>query len=212
MKGLKQTLLEPPHGNALQACVASILMRPDLSSVPNFAAEPDPYSALREFLAPLGLGFTKVGCFDGALEFAPVGEGGCWCVIAGPSPRGDHRHAVVGRARGKALVAEWDPHPDGRMLAGPAVWCGLFVALDPSERVAAAAAAAAAVKAKAPAEQVDDGDGDGGGEGGADEEGADEEGELCLACGELGHGAEACALVARPAEKWYKTGSLLCNP
>jgi hypothetical protein len=133
-----------------QACVSSILELP-LPAVPNFAAETDPYAALHAFLALRGLGFLKIELPQAApessgstppppqLPFAPAGESGsALCVLAGPSPRGAHRHAVVGRAIGRRLEPVFDPHPDGGMLAGPPVWAGFFISVDPAQHCAPA--------------------------------------------------------------------------
>lgn len=121
--------VSPSSGNALQACVASILEM-ELATVPNFIKQTDYLDALNAFLAARGLCFLKVDlAAAGALPFK---TGPTLCVAAGPSPRGDFKHAVVARVEGVQVVPVHDPHPQGGMLAGPAVWAGFFVALEPA--------------------------------------------------------------------------------
>ena len=125
-----QTELEPPHGNALQACVATVLGL-ELADVPNFAREQDLYVALREFLATRGLGFVKISV-DAAtsrVPFAPSAKQ-TLCLAAGSSPRGDHRHVVVAALDAHDTLPRFvfDPHPDGRMLRD-VQWVGLFTSV-----------------------------------------------------------------------------------
>ena len=60
-----QTILEPPYGNALQACAASILGI-SLNLVPNFVVEVDYWDAMLRFAALRGLTLIKVN-LDGGL-------------------------------------------------------------------------------------------------------------------------------------------------
>jgi len=129
----RQTDHSPATGNALQCCVATILRMSSLDAVPNFIKAADPYAVLRAFLADKGLGFVKIELdAHGRMPFYP---GDCDVVVAGPSPRGDFRHAVVGRLRDASsriphLV--FDPHESDAFFNGkPAAWVGLFVALRP---------------------------------------------------------------------------------
>ena len=77
------------------------------------------------------MGFQKVPVFEGGrLAFPP--PPGALCLLAGPSPRGAHKHVVVARVSHEGLLEpSHDPHPDGTMLAGEAEWAGLFVVVDP---------------------------------------------------------------------------------
>eukprot|EP01006_Ploeotia_vitrea_P017853 TRINITY_DN49086_c0_g2_i1.p1 TRINITY_DN49086_c0_g2~~TRINITY_DN49086_c0_g2_i1.p1 ORF type:complete len:160 (+),score=16.45 TRINITY_DN49086_c0_g2_i1:45-482(+) len=128
MKEVRQDDFKAGSGNALQACVASILER-DLASVPNFIKSENYMTALHEYLQPLGLTFIKIVLKDGKLE-NPVAKD-TLCLLAGKSPRGDHRHVVVGKGSGTDLEEVFDPHPDNTGLDGPFMWAGLFVAINP---------------------------------------------------------------------------------
>ena len=100
--------------------------------MPNFIAAEEGYlAALNSWLGRRGMGFQKVALSEGGrLQFPP--PEGALCLLAGPSPRGVHKHVVVARASaGGVLVGAHDPHPDGTMLAGDAEWAGLFVVTDP---------------------------------------------------------------------------------
>jgi hypothetical protein len=121
-----QTQFDATKGNALQACVASILGL-QLHQVPNFVTFPEPYDELRHFLSLQGLGFTKIELKDGVLPFPPYGTSS-FCILAGRSPRGNFRHAIVARLSANSVhpQAYFDPHPDNTMLKSMD-WVGLFV-------------------------------------------------------------------------------------
>lgn len=89
MKPVAQADLTPGSGDALRACVASILELL-VQDVPNFITDPRGYlPALQEFLTQRGLAFVKMPLRGGALPFPlalPDGSD-CFCVVAGPSPR-----------------------------------------------------------------------------------------------------------------------------
>jgi hypothetical protein len=131
MSGVRQTDFTPTKGNALQACIATIL-HVDLDSVPNFIALPGPdiYQHVREFLARHGLGFIKIMLDEqGQMPFYP---GDVKCLVAGQSPRGSHRHVVVAEFKQGKLIHVFDPHPSDEFLSGVPLWVGLFVSMDPS--------------------------------------------------------------------------------
>ena len=125
MKPVMQTDLSPGGGNALQACVASILGE-NIDSVPNFVKAPDYLKALQQWLKSRRLSLLKIELQNGRLRYATPGS---LCILAGRSPRGNFRHAVVGLCleSGEFQVA-FDPHPDGRGLVGLPIWAGFFVA------------------------------------------------------------------------------------
>ena len=148
-----QTILAPPHGNALQAAVATVLDAGSLDDVPNFVAAPDGdyWGAMQEHARSVGLGLVKVPLQpDGRLAFP--GPAGALCVARGASPRGDHGHVVVACVARDGLTLDLvhDPHPDGGGLAGPASWTCFYVAAEP-----AATAAAVRPLAKTAAATVD---------------------------------------------------------
>lgn len=123
MTPVHQTDFTAARGNALQACVASIFDTA-LDDVPNFIEAPDYAAAISAWLEPRGVVFLKVPLTSGELPFATPGA---LCILAGPSPRGSHKHAVVARANGVAFEIVHDPHPDGTGLAGAPQWAGFFV-------------------------------------------------------------------------------------
>ena len=133
--GVFQTDFTASKGNALQACIATVLGL-GLSDVPNFISEPgDLYDNLRSFLSKRGLGFMKIMLDDkGCLPFAPGGDR-VTALLAGDSPRGAHRHVVVAEipAGETKPIPIFDPHPSGDYLRSH-LWVGLFVCLDVKEK------------------------------------------------------------------------------
>ena len=105
MKPVYQTIFGLPHGNCLQAAVAS-LFELELDDVPNFMERGDDWEKCFErFVLERGLQ-TVAFDVDGLRGiWAPVG----YHLITGKSPRGDYLHEVVGY-RGEPVH---DPHPDG---------------------------------------------------------------------------------------------------
>ena len=87
-----QTVLEPPHGNALQACAASILGKA-LDGVPNFVEADDYWQAMLDHASSIGLSVIKVPLTDGKLPFPSAS--GTFCIARGTSPRGAHGHVIV---------------------------------------------------------------------------------------------------------------------
>ena len=121
-----QTILEPPHGNALQACAASILGLP-LNLVPNFVEEVDYWDAMLQFAALRGLTLIKVNLDGGLLPHKT--RPGTLCIARGSSPRGSHAHVTVAMVTcdGRALELAHDPHPTGDGLADEPSWAAFFV-------------------------------------------------------------------------------------
>ncbi|KAJ9465440.1 hypothetical protein DIPPA_08699 [Diplonema papillatum] len=127
---MQQTIFDASRGNAMQACVATLLGCERLDEVPNFMESPAGfYESIDAFLRPRQTAFLKVDCTatGGKLHFAC--SPGTRCVVAGKSPRGDHKHCVVGAVGedGKSLVLQHDPYPEGGGIAGAAVWAGFLV-------------------------------------------------------------------------------------
>ena len=121
-----QTDFSPGGGNALQACVASLFSLP-LEAVPNFISAPDYRAALNHWLQERNLSFLKIELKQGVLHFAPPGTE---CILAGASPRGNFRHAVLGRTLASdRFEIIFDPHPDQTGLAGAPLWVGFFTKL-----------------------------------------------------------------------------------
>jgi hypothetical protein len=139
-----QTILEAPHGNALQACVATVLNLP-LESVPNFVAAEDSWAAMQEHAASLGMGLLKLSLKeDGTLHFAT--RAGSLCIVRGASPRGGHGQVVVASVGGDGLSLEHlhDPYPEGGGLLGPAAWAAFWTSPQPVAPAAVSADALAA--------------------------------------------------------------------
>ena len=90
-----QTNFDPGRGDALRACVASLLDLP-LAQTPDFlnAAGGDYWRSMVSHGAALGLAPIKVALgSDGKLP-SPSVEGGL-CILRGTSPRGAHGHVIV---------------------------------------------------------------------------------------------------------------------
>lgn len=128
-----QTNFSPEQGDALAACVASILGKP-LGEVPNFIAEEGGYwpSMLRH-AASAGLAMLKLPLSDGKLPFPTCA--GSLCIVRGTSPRGPHGHVIVSRVAedGMTLTPVHDPHPDSTYLHGPGQWCAFYIAPQPKQ-------------------------------------------------------------------------------
>lgn len=116
MRPVLQTRLhsEVAAGNCFRACLASLLERP-IEEVPAFEDMTVPYSWQRAFLDYLeSVGFAYEGfCTDPLLLGSYDGVDG-YCIVDGPSPRGEVNHAVVYH-RGHM---EHDPHPSGLGILG----------------------------------------------------------------------------------------------
>lgn len=117
MKPVYQTIFDKPHGNCLQACVASILEL-DLDQVPNFVENDDWFQALETFLERFDLQPAQLDPTKTEKIWKPTG----FHIKGGLGPRKLH-HAVVGLA-GKTVH---DPHPDGGGLVLLEDWI-VFVA------------------------------------------------------------------------------------
>ena len=137
-----QTDTTPSHGNALQACVASLLGL-EMEAVPNFVAAPEGYwDAMMAHAATLGLSLLKVPLTNGKLGFAS--NPSTRCLARGDSPRGAHGHVVLAAVApdGVSLQDVHDPHPAGGFLASPAAWAAFYVSNTPAAPLAAPAPAA----------------------------------------------------------------------
>ena len=124
-----QTEFTAEKGNALQACVASILRLP-LEEVPNFIAQPEGYwPAMLAHSAARGLSMIKLPLKDGKLPFASIP--GTLCILRGTSPRGPHGHVIVAVVDGDGVSISpvHDPHPESMYLSGPAEWAAFYAVL-----------------------------------------------------------------------------------
>ena len=133
MQRVLQTELLPPHGNALQACVASLL-GVALDTVPNFVEHADYWRAMLDHANSCGLSLLKLPLAnEGRLPFESVP--GTLCIARGESPRnagGGHVVVAAVAADGVGLEMVHDPHPEGGFLAGPAAWACFYVAREPA--------------------------------------------------------------------------------
>lgn len=116
MKPINQTIFKPPHGNCLQAAIASIFELP-LDKVPNFMErKSDWWDFYQRWLGQTfdvySLRFDA-GHYDAWLDGNKGPAEGYiingYHLITGKSPRGDYNHVVVGYDR-KPI---FDPFPDG---------------------------------------------------------------------------------------------------
>jgi len=122
MNPVLQTIFTPPHGNCLQACIASILELP-LEEVPNFMQFPDQWLPRYEhFLRTHNLQPVHIR-FDGKTpDWEPWG----YHLISVKSPRGDYDHSLVGY-QGKPVH---DPFPGGECV-GEVIGWELLVSVNP---------------------------------------------------------------------------------
>lgn len=143
MRKHDQTEFEAGKGNALQACVASMIGADQLTDVVDFVKEGgSDYATLLN--ARLGsnmppLAFLKVALKPKADANADADESaprldtptapGTRCLCAGKSPRGDFKHVVVAEVAedGATLRFLHDPHPDRTNVESPFAWAGFFV-------------------------------------------------------------------------------------
>lgn len=105
----------PAKGNALQACVASLLGHQSLQDVPNFIALECGYEqGIRDYFhETTKYAVVKKSCRDVSSE----NENGKLCILRGKSPRGDFGHVVVARVvDNNTFEMIHDPHPDGTFL------------------------------------------------------------------------------------------------
>ena len=81
---VEQSITEPPHGNSLAACFATILrLSPD--NVPNFVTAPDYWAAMQAEARRHGFGLLKVP-LDAAGRLAFAAAPGTPCIARGASP------------------------------------------------------------------------------------------------------------------------------
>lgn len=124
----------PSKGNALQACVASLLGHDSLRRVPNFVTlecgyEQGIYNTLKENNADCTALKLSCSCCDnnGDIDVVDGKFGGRLCILRGKSPRGAYGHVVVARIvdnnSNKAsddgkyqFEMIHDPHPSGTFL------------------------------------------------------------------------------------------------
>ena len=126
MKPVMQTIMAPPLGNCLQACLAALLEVP-LGHVPNFSeskaetwTEEACHWAARhgfEFLD-----FKRKAAGDSVSWF-----GAGYYIASGPSPRGDWQHSCI--YHGTELAH--DPHPQGGGIK-EVQWITILAPLSPA--------------------------------------------------------------------------------
>lgn len=129
MKPIQQTIFEPPHGNCLQACVASLLEVP-LEEIPNFTdwMNWDDYddnswwTKYEDFMEQFGL--QPIG-IDPNGNWKPRG----WHMIVGKSPRHDCDHVIVAY-NGEP---EHDPYPGGNCELQSKAAYEFFVVVNPCQ-------------------------------------------------------------------------------
>ena len=139
--GVHQTDFQAGTGNALQACVATLLGR-SLDSVPNFITLTCGYEkGIKEFVATVAphLQVCKIMLNHGKDDTErptesspPVIPINQLVILRGKSPRGSHGHVVIARYNNGDISPLFfpvhDPHPDTTFLdmTEPPVWCMYF--------------------------------------------------------------------------------------
>lgn len=114
-------------GNCFQACVASLFEMP-LDDVPNFCSlRPDWWGQFQKWLDDRGMVAIEITLNPSVLSVCE----GAWCILSGPSPRGERLHSVIGRwYRGQSgCELIHDPHPDGKFFDGCEPLQALFFAV-----------------------------------------------------------------------------------
>ena len=138
---IHQTDTTAASGNALQACVASILHL-ELAAVPNFIQDKAVgyEQAIRNFVPQHGYTCRKV-LFNATSkddEENNKNDEGKICILRGQSPRGTFGHVVVAKKKkcpeenGSSQLSFdilWDPHPDGTGLDATVPY-GWYMVLD----------------------------------------------------------------------------------
>jgi len=136
MRKLDQTIVDAGKGNALQACVASYFDCVHVSDVPNFLAGLPNTTYLESINVWLSnhhpnLGFAKFALNENKLEFPT--RTGTLVLVAGLSPRGDHKHVVLARVAGTGELSDsleivHDPYPKAiPPYLRTFEWVGMFV-------------------------------------------------------------------------------------
>lgn len=118
MKPVDQTLMTPPNGNCVAACIASLLELP-LEEVPNFIKADEFWDDLNNWLAKRGLYLVSLA----AVGKVPRG----YHIIDGKSHSGPWNHVVVGYEG----IMVHDPNPKRRGIRGDPEWYWVFVTTDP---------------------------------------------------------------------------------
>lgn len=117
MKPLDQTQFGFPDGNCWATCVASLL-EIEIDDVDDGGVDSDWYIRFLSWLNEKhGLGMFEIKLEKGAPRgYAPMVDGTLG-ILSGPSPRGPHLHACVGRYQllsdgMHCINGVHDPHPD----------------------------------------------------------------------------------------------------
>eukprot|EP00965_Chrysotila_dentata_P151100 4994286-Pleurochrysis_carterae.AAC.2 len=132
-----QSDVTPGGGDALRACVASLL---GLSSetVPHFVREAgsEYWHALQQHAHAHGMAVLKQPLVDNRLPHATTA--GVLCILRGVSPRGEHGHVVLAAvaADGLSFRMVHDPHPGAAFLKPPYTWAAFYTPLFPPAAVA----------------------------------------------------------------------------
>jgi hypothetical protein len=109
MRPVDQTLFGFEEGNCFAACLASILELP-LEAVPNFCANKEKHwekEAQDWLIGHFGLSMFTVRHNEVSEAFRD-----CYCIVAGPSPRGIDRDKEMHSCVWKNGEIVHDPHPD----------------------------------------------------------------------------------------------------
>jgi len=129
VRQVQQTIVTPPTGNCLAACVASLFELP-IWLVPNFVAldrwrrspsglwerltkDPEPlwWDRLNSFAAEQGWRVIQVLAQDFGRKWGGRFMYGDHAIATVASPRGHGQHCIIAEILTGEVV--WDPHPEG---------------------------------------------------------------------------------------------------
>lgn len=134
MKPVHQTVLGFPNGNCFAACIASLLEFP-IEEVPIQSGGEDWLDQTQAFLKTKGLFYLEVR-IDVAVKYPLYELFDVWAIFYGASPRGDWKHAVVGKLdmQGGFPIFKMvhDPHPSSKFVAGDVQGIGFLVPINPA--------------------------------------------------------------------------------
>jgi hypothetical protein len=109
------------RGDCFRACIASILEL-SIEDVPHFVAiKHDWWGETQKWLHGRGLSGLWLGLDPERMAFANWADP-LYCILSGPSPRGEFQHSVVGQVDegGWSFKTVHDPHPSKDGLLGEA--------------------------------------------------------------------------------------------
>ena len=127
MTPITQTITTVPGGNCFSTCIASILEM-DLADVPNFCLDPDWYRETTKWLNARGYTLFEIK-ITADTEWFHAAHDGPFVIVSGQSPRGEHKHSIVGQLGFGEIRYVHDPHPAGGWIVMDPEYIGLIIPL-----------------------------------------------------------------------------------